>query len=76
VNLADAAILTASLGVSGWCVWHCVRGIRAMRRGQSASCCPPATDTTTAQLADLRRELAALQHLPPGGEDHAVTTPR
>ena len=59
MNLADAAILATGLGVSGWCVWHCVRGIRATRRGRSATCCPP--DSTEAQLADLRSELAALQ---------------
>lgn len=81
MSLLDAAFLTAGLGVSGCCVWHCLRGIRAMRhgkavrQGETAGCCPPAEGSAQAQLAELRRELAALQH-PAGREPGAVTPPR
>ncbi len=58
----DVVILAAGLGVSGWCVRHCVRGVRAMRRGRTASCCAPTgTGDTKAQLAQLRADLDVLR---------------
>jgi len=65
-TLLSAAVLAVGIGATGWCVWHCLRSMRAMRRGRAAaSCCPPTgsarNDTTARQLADLRAELAELQ---------------
>lgn len=68
----DVVILAAGLGVSGWCVWHCVRGVRAMRRGRTVSCCAPAgTGDTKEQLAQMRADLDELR---PG--DRPAAMPR
>jgi len=58
--VVDAVILAVAVGASGWCVWHCVRGIRAMRRDKAATCCPPPGHTnadTSGQLAELRADV-------------------
>ncbi|MEV4202994.1 hypothetical protein [Micromonospora globbae] len=64
-TLLSAAVLTVGTGATGWCVWHCLRGVRAMRRGRAAaSCCrrgaPGKNNAPDAQLAQLRADLAEL----------------
>lgn len=79
--LLSAAVLAVGIGATGWCLWHCLRGVRAMRRSRAAAaCCPPGAsgdDTTAAaQLAQLRAELAELQTAPSPRQHGAVTPAR
>ena len=63
-DLLSAAVLVVGIGATGWCVWHCLRTIGAMRRGRAAASCCPSTGSsrnTSRQLADLRAEVAELR---------------
>ena len=67
--LPTAGLLAVSAAITGWCTWHCLRGMRAMTGANRSTAEPRAA--TDAELARLRAEVTDLrahrQPAPPNG---------